>query len=565
MDDKKSKHHLNSLKPGHKIHWYEIIEILGEGGFGITYLARDINLNHEVAIKEFMPSELATRETDGSVHPNSPEKRSNYHWGLDRFLEEAKTIAQFQHPNIVRARSVFEANNTAYMVMDYEMGESLHEILMRRKTLEEEDIKNIISPIIDGIRIVHAAGFIHRDIKPANIFLRVDGDPVLLDFGSARESLGMTEQSMTSVVSRGYAPIEQHNAGDELQGSWTDIYSLGATIYRCIAGVPPSDAIDRSVAISLASRDTYVSALEIGEGRYSEGFLKAIDDALQFKLQNRPQNITEWKLSFSNEYLNNTNKLDETLASNGRATDLFNSTLRAANRGDISAISNLGFMYVKGIGVKQNEKDGLELYRKAAELGHMTSQFNLGVMHAKGRGVKQNYAEALKWYLMAAEQGDITAQTTVATMYSKGIGCARNTEEALYWYHEAANKNDVHAQYNLGNIYAKGIGIDSNASEAFLWYQKAAEQEHPNARVSLAYMYGKGQGIERDDKKSFEWYKKSAEQGHPNAQFNLGVIYSKGRGVDRNIISSKKWYEKAAGQGNENAIKALKKLDNQSA
>ncbi|RKZ65189.1 MAG: serine/threonine protein kinase, partial [Gammaproteobacteria bacterium] len=191
MSKKKSKHHLNSLKPGYRIHWYEIIEILGEGGFGITYLARDVNLNHEVAIKEYMPSDLATRnDDDGSVHPISSEKEETYHWGLERFLEEAKTIAQFQHPNIVRVRSVFEANNTAYMVMDYEMGESLHEILMRRKTLVEEDIKNIISPIIDGIRLVHAAGIIHRDIKPANIFLRIDGDPVLLDFGSARESLG---------------------------------------------------------------------------------------------------------------------------------------------------------------------------------------------------------------------------------------------------------------------------------------------------------------------------------------------------------------------------------------
>jgi serine/threonine protein kinase len=184
MSTKKSKHHLNSLKPGHLIHWYEIIEILGEGGFGITYLARDNNLNHEVAIKEYMPSDLATRNNDdGSVHPISSEKKEAYHWGLERFLDEAKTIAQFQHPNIVRVRSVFEAKNTAYMVMDYEMGESLHEILMRRKTLDEEDIKNIITPIIDGIRVVHAAGIIHRDIKPANIFLRIDGDPVLLDFG----------------------------------------------------------------------------------------------------------------------------------------------------------------------------------------------------------------------------------------------------------------------------------------------------------------------------------------------------------------------------------------------
>jgi len=558
MSTKKSKHHLNSLKPGHQIHWYEIIEILGEGGFGITYLARDINLNHEVAIKEYMPSDLATRnDDDGSVHPISSEKKEAYQWGLERFLDEAKTIAQFQHPNIVRVRSVFEAKNTAYMVMDYEMGESLHEILMRRKTLDEEDIKNIITPIIDGIKIVHAAGIIHRDIKPANIFLRIDGDPVLLDFGSARESLGLTKQSMTSIVSRGYAPIEQHNTGDELQGSWTDIYSLGATLYRCVAGVPPSDAIDRSSSISLASRDTYVSALEFGENRYSEGLLKAIDDAMQFKIQDRPQNITEWQLSFGDEQTNNS--MSETIEPDTEASDMLSSTLQAADSGDVSAISNLGFMYVKGIGIEKNEENGVKWYRKAAGLGHLTSQFNLGVMYAKGRGVEQNYVESLKWYKMAAEQGDLTAQSTIGMMFAKGIGCEKNNESALHWYQKAASKGDVNSQYNLGNMYAKGISTEVDEFEAFRWYQKAAEQEHPNAQLNLAYMYGKGQGVERDDTKSFEWYKKAAEHGQANAQFNLGVIYAKGRGTNTDAVLSKEWYEKAAEQGNENAERALQR------
>ncbi len=559
MSVKKSKHHRNSLKPGDKIHWYEIIEILGEGGFGITYLARDNNLNHEVAIKEFMPADLATRDNDGSVQPISSEKTANYHWGLDRFLEEAKTIAQFQHPNIVRVRSVFEDNNTAYMVMDYELGESLQDILMRRKTLAEEDIKNIIFPIIDGIRIVHAAGFIHRDIKPANIFIRIDGDPVLLDFGSARESLGLTQQSLTSIFSRGYAPIEQHNTGEELQGSWTDIYSIGATLYRCIAGIPPSDAIDRSSAISMASRDTYVTALELGAGKYSDGLLKAIDDALQFKLQDRPQTISEWRLNFGADHLNN--KLSETLQPIPETTDLLVSTLQAAENGDISAISNLGFMYAKGVGIDKNEADGLKWYRKAAELGHLTSQFNLGVMYAKGRGVEQNYVESLKWYKMAAEQGDLTAQATIGMMFAKGIGCDKKNELALHWYQKAAAKGDINSQYNLGNMYVKGIGTEVDEFEGFRWYQKAAEQGHPNAQSNLAYMYGKGQGIERDDKKSFEWYKKAAERGLANAQFNLGVIYAKGRGTDCDTNLAKKWYQKAADQGDENAIRALGNLE----
>ena len=170
---------------------------------------------------------------------------------------------------------------------------------------------------------------------------------------------------------------------------------------------------------------------------------------------------------------------------------MLSEALQSADSGDISAISNLGFMYVKGIGIEKNEEEGVKWYRKAAELGHLTSQFNLGVIYAKSRSVEQNYAESLKWYKMAAEQGDLTAQATLGTMDAKGIGLS-DDESALHWYMEAASRGDVNAQYNLGNIYAKGIGADLDESEAFRWYQKAAEQNHPNAQLNLAYMYGKG-------------------------------------------------------------------------
>ena len=275
------KRHLNALKKGQKLHWYEIHDILGQGGFGITYLAQDLNLLNEVAIKEYLPVDLAIRTKNGTVSPVSEAHQQRYYWGLERFLEEARTLGQFKHPNIVRVRNVFEANNTAYMVMEYELGESFQEILNRRKTVEETDIKSIMFPIIDGMKVVHAAGFIHRDIKPANIFLRVDGEPVLLDFGSARQSVEQDNQSLTSIFSRGYAPIEQYNSGEETQGPWTDIYALGATMYRAVAGVPPADAVDRSAAIAQIEKDTYVPIVEIGQGKYSDDFLQAVDHALR--------------------------------------------------------------------------------------------------------------------------------------------------------------------------------------------------------------------------------------------------------------------------------------------
>lgn len=288
----------NSLRPGHKLHWYQIEKVLGQGGFGITYLAYDSNLDHHVAIKEYLPMELAVREGDFSVYPASHAQDDRYRWGLDRFLAEARTLAKFKHPAIVRVLSVFESNNTAYMVMEYQEGRSLQQILERRRTLPEPELAAITRPLLDGLELIHASGFIHRDVKPSNIFVHDNGHPVLLDFGSARQALGEQTQTLTSVVSPGYAPFEQYYSKSDRQGPWTDIYGLGATLYRSISGLQPMAAIDRSEAILKAERDVFVTASEIGEGRYSPTFLAAVDASLHFNEKKRPQTIAEWRALF---------------------------------------------------------------------------------------------------------------------------------------------------------------------------------------------------------------------------------------------------------------------------
>jgi serine/threonine protein kinase len=293
-----NKIHRNSLQPGYKLHWYEIKEILGQGGFGITYLAYDANLDKYVAIKEYLPIELAVREGDFSVHPVSENHGKQYTWGLDRFITEARTLSKFKHPNIVSVLSVSEENNTAYMVMEYEQGQSLQEKLSGKKTLEESELLKILIPILGGLDQVHKSGFIHRDIKPDNIFIRADGSPVLLDFGSARQALGEMTKTLTSLVTPGYAPFEQYYSKSDEQGPWTDIYGLGATLYRCTTAIAPIDAVDRSKSILDIAQDMFVPAAEIGKGKYSERFLKAIDHALQFKIKDRPQCIAEWKQEF---------------------------------------------------------------------------------------------------------------------------------------------------------------------------------------------------------------------------------------------------------------------------
>ncbi|MCG8325824.1 MAG: serine/threonine-protein kinase [Thiotrichales bacterium] len=558
---------MNALVPGYQLHWYRIKDILGQGGFGITYLAYDLNLAHEVAIKEYLPIELSSRsDEDKSVHPVSDENEERYHWGLERFIDEARTIGQFKHPNIVRVRNVFEANNTAYMVMDYELGESLQEILNRRKVLPEDDIKSVMFPIIDGTKLVHAAGYIHRDIKPGNIFIRVDGDPVLLDFGSARQSLEEKKQSLTSLFSKGYAPIEQYHTveddeEEQQQGPWTDIYSLGATMYRSIAGVPPTDAVDRGSAIIHTGKDTYVPAIEIGEGRYSIPFLESIDYALQFKRQDRPPTVSDWQMSFIRSGdITDKNPIVPTRPNDDVDVTRFTAAQIKAEEGDIQAQADLGYYYAKGIGTDQDEMQAFNWYYNAADQGDVNSQFNLGVMYAKGRGVKQNFTESFHWYREAANNGDARAQSTVAMMCSKGIGTEKNEVEAFNWYEKSAGQGQANSQYAVGECYAKGKGIDRDYEQAFQWYSKAANQGHINAQLKLGFLYGKGMGTQRDDTEAYLWIRKAAEAGHPNAQYNLGVIYAKGRGITRNIEEAIKWYTKASEQGDDNSEKALGKL-----
>jgi len=284
----------DALPSQHRLHWYVLERVLGQGGFGITYLARDTNLDQAVAIKEYLPVDVATRRADSTVRPRSDEQGERYRWGLDRFIQEARTLARFDHPNIVRVLSVFEQNGTAYMVMRFEEGENFAALLDRKRTLSEEELMRVLLPVLDGLKLVHDAGFIHRDIKPDNIHIRADGTPVLLDFGSARHSLGHA-RTVTILVAPGYAPFEQYYSSGEDQGPWTDIYSLGATCYRAVTGVPPMDAIARSKGILGSTRELLVPASAIGSGRYSERLLKAIDHALAFAEKDRPATLALWR------------------------------------------------------------------------------------------------------------------------------------------------------------------------------------------------------------------------------------------------------------------------------
>ncbi len=281
-------HFRNALPMQSKLQEYRIDQVLGAGGFGITYRALDTNLDKDVAIKEYLPGELAMRAPDGNVVAQGTSHEAGYKWGLDRFLLEARTLAKFSHPHIVRVLRYFEANATAYMVMDYEKGDPLKTVLQLDPQPPEERLKALLAPLLDGLSAVHAMGFLHRDIKPDNIFIRADGRPVLIDFGAARQAMGGETKSLTSILTPGYAPLEQYS-GEGKQGPWTDLYAMGGVLYRAVADKNPPDAVSRIRGDSLGA------GLAAVRGKYSEAFLRSIDWALNLDEKKRPQSVEQWK------------------------------------------------------------------------------------------------------------------------------------------------------------------------------------------------------------------------------------------------------------------------------
>ena len=277
----------HALKPGRSIMEYVINKTLGCGSFGITYLAQDGNLNLPVAIKEYLPTDMAMRAADDSVQTLGSEFDDQFRWGLERFLSEARVLANFRHPNIVRVLRYFSANGTAYIVMEFESGESLKKWLPRQDSFDEPDLLKLIHPLLDGLEIIHNARYLHRDIKPDNIYIRADNSPVLIDFGSARSTI--TDKEITSIVSPGFAPFEQYLSNGN-QGPWTDLYALAAVMYWLISGAKPSSSIDR------LKQDTFVPARKLDlKKQISESLLNTIDWALNMDERQRPQSVAEFR------------------------------------------------------------------------------------------------------------------------------------------------------------------------------------------------------------------------------------------------------------------------------
>lgn len=281
----------NCLPIGTRLHDFEITGILGEGGFGIVYIAFDHSLQRTVAIKEYMPGVLAARARDHGIRVRAERHKETFDVGLKSFINEARFLAQFDHPALVKVYRFWEQNHTAYTAMQYYEGRTIKDIVNTSpEVVTEAWCRKVLKQILEALEMLYTMRILHRDVSPDNIIVQEGGDAVLLDFGSARQIIGDRTRGLTVILKPGYAPVEQY-AGDASldQGAYTDIYALSAVIYFAICKEPPATSIARMV------KDPMLPLAERGIDGYSREFLQAIDKGLAVMAHERPQSIDAFR------------------------------------------------------------------------------------------------------------------------------------------------------------------------------------------------------------------------------------------------------------------------------
>lgn len=292
----------DALRPGTRLDEFELIRVLGTGGFGIAYLALDHVLQRQVAIKEYMPTSLARRGASMAVAIRSAEHAETFARGLDSFFNEARLLAGFDHPSLVKVHRFWKANGTAYMAMQYYPGVTLKQA--RRAMPATPDgawLRAFVDAMLEVLELLHRDGVYHRDVAPDNILLLPDGRPVLLDFGAARRVIGDDTQTLTAVLKPSFAPIEQYaDVAGMRQGPWTDLYALGATVHFVLTGRTPTPAVMRVVQDAMPALSTPGAPAFAG---VPKAFLASIDWTLALAPADRPQSVASLRRAFNQQFV----------------------------------------------------------------------------------------------------------------------------------------------------------------------------------------------------------------------------------------------------------------------
>ncbi len=572
---------------------YLVGRVLGEGGFGITYLGLDTVLERKVAIKEYFPTIFVKRESSITLEVTcyTSVQQPAYEKGRDQFLQEARLLAKLDEvPEIVHVLDFFPANNTAYIVMEYLEGKTF------RKLLEEsggripaKTLLELLDPVLRAIEITHHTGIIHRDISPDNIMQLKNGQIKLIDFGCARDV--QVEATLTVMLKHGYAPIEQYTGHN--QGPWTDIYALCATMYRCLTGQIPPKALERGSR----GQDPLIPPNSLGATLTPEQE-QALMRGLEVEPKNRWQSIaglyaalygTVIKNSPSQLFDNKKNLLPnehsrEKAENSSEGSQQSQRDKKASYQSNdkhriekiIVAFALLSVIIVIAAILNRPKTDDIESNAQGAEVtsGEVAepgnaqlaldgiAEYNLGMSLFES----EDYEEALSHFLAAAEAGNIDAMSMVYRCW--WYGASIEQDDALEWIQKAAENDNQYAM-RIAAIYIYAENEEYGTAIELL--KKAAEAGDTASMDTLGniYMYGNiystewysvWDGIEVDEQEAVSWYTKAADAGYAPSMYNLAQCYFNGTGVQKSLESSLEWYRKAADAGNEKAMEAYNRL-----
>ncbi len=577
---------------------YTIVKMLGQGGFGITYLAvTHMSLNGQlgnmdvdvyVTIKEFFISTMNTRSLDGkSIDQTDSTLVKDY---KRKFIREAMSLSHLHHDNIVKVLEVFEENNTAYYVMEYIDGGTVDELIRKNGKLAPSQAVDITHQVCNALRYMHGNRMLHLDLKPKNIMLTQSGIVKLIDFGLAKQynTNGEPEESTSlGLGTPGYAPIEQATYRQDGSLPVTlDIYALGATMYKMLTGVVPPES---SVVINEGLPMQPLRNVSV-----PSQLIAIVSKAMAPLKRNRIQSVQEldtllWNFQ-PNLAGNGGNQQPGPIHYTPQQTGGFTPKGNGGYTPTPPPIGNGGFAFTGNGGYTptptgkggftptgsniNNDEEKKAKKRKIIIWSSVGGVLLLAVIlgafllgNGKSNRISDNdededdtewvdrnqytcvespeYSEELLKY---AKDGIADAQYDLGVCYENGFGIEADEEEAAYWYKKAANQDQANAQNAIGRFYYYGTVVEEDEEEAVKWFRKAANQGDAIAQGNLGYCYENGTGVETNTEEAARWYRKAADQGNAYGQAHLGSCYLYGTGVEEDNDEAVRWIRKAVNQ-----------------
>ena len=608
---------------------YLIGKMLGAGGFGITYLAFQLNLDRVVAIKEFFPSSIAVRgETAGSAGRNLSIRVSGagsselFEKTLSSFEKEGKNLASINLPGVVGIYDCFRENFTAYLVMEYISGQNLKKYQETKGgKLEEKEILELLEPVIRSMARIHELGIIHRDISPENLILNSEGKLILVDFGAARSMAGLQDsegKSLTVVLKQGYAPLEQYNSRG-VQGPWTDVYALCATIYRLLTGKTPEEVSIR-IQNSNDEEDTRRTLLKSGASRKT---VDAVTAGMKILYQDRIQNMPElWKTLYGESAasepetgrpnsrpdsaapaaVQNIKKDSKSENKNtkplllvvllagaiGAGSFLIHRNMEARKAAEKQEIERVALEKAESERIEseriarekaESEAESEKIARQRAESEAERRARAKAESESESERVIRERAEAEKDAKEKAESERVAKKKAESEAASEKAGRdqvndidydvetiveqadelyhLRDFEKAFDLYQKAADSGNAYAMYSIGYMYECGDGAEQNYVEARTWYNKAADSGNAVGMTSLGHLLEYSHDKEQDSEKAAEWYQRGAEAGDTGGMICLGLMYSDAFALGSKYEEAVEWYRMAAGAGDARAMTNL--------